>query len=727
MAAIGAIASMLKSGDHVIVSDNVYGGTFRLFDKVLSALPVDVHATSTPPISTRSSARSRPTTRMLFVETPSNPVMRLTDLRAAADLAHRHGARLVVDNTFASPVHPAADRARRRPRHPQHDEVPERPQRQRRRRRHRRRATTTSSGCGSCRTPRARSSARSTRGWCCAAPRRCRCAWQQHSANGLALAEFLAGAPEGAARPLPGAAVAPAARARRAPDARVRRDAGVRRSARSRRARRLLNGVRLMALAESLGGVETLISHPATMTHASVPAERARSTRHHRRPGPHLGRRRGHRGPQGRSRPGARRGSDAVARSEHPCPNSSISSSTSTAICSRSSPTYGALDLRDPVRRSSSRRPASSSRRSCPATRCSSPPAPLRRPVRSTSASPRCCCSLAAIAGDAVNYAVGRAVGRARHHTGADRPALAAAGSIPRTSRARTSSSSGTAARRSCSGGSCRSSGRSCRSSPARPRCPTPAFAFYNMTGAHCLGRPLPRRRLPVRQRADRQGELLAGGARHRRRLGAADGHRVPALPGAPVEDLTQSRYAGLPAATGTTRNSGSCTEWSSWMRFWSAPTCTCVVLMTSGYSVARSTAPAQRYVEWTWAETVTHAASRSSTSAAAMRFPASTESTVVRIMHYVSHGHSGSQNVRLKSDATYRFSTSSFALSTCLFALGTVFVCTAPALCCTCVHPTTCPPTPRETSRAAVAAAGRAARARFCASCSPPSQSCSS
>ena len=97
---------------------------------------------------------------------------------------------------------------------------------------------------------------------------------EQHNANGLALAEFLAGASEGDAR-----ALSRAARRTRSTSWRGGRCAASAAcsrssSARSRRRARVLNGVRLMALAESLGGVETLISHPATMTHASVPAER---------------------------------------------------------------------------------------------------------------------------------------------------------------------------------------------------------------------------------------------------------------------------------------------------------------------------------------------------------------------------------------------------------------------------------------------------------------------
>src|SRR5947209_2625509 len=102
MAAIGAIATMLRSGDHVIVSDNTYGGTFRLFDKVLTRYQLSFSYLDTSKLDEVEGAMT-PATRMLFVETPTNPVMRLTDLRAAADLAHHHDIRLVVDNTFASP------------------------------------------------------------------------------------------------------------------------------------------------------------------------------------------------------------------------------------------------------------------------------------------------------------------------------------------------------------------------------------------------------------------------------------------------------------------------------------------------------------------------------------------------------------------------------------------------------------------------------------------------
>ena len=96
----------------------------------------------------------------------------------------------------------------------------------------------------------------------------------QHNANGLALAEFLAAHPKVTRVFYPGLPRPPAARARDAADATASAACSRSTSDRSRRRGALLNRVRLMALAESLGGVETLVSHPATMTHASVPAER---------------------------------------------------------------------------------------------------------------------------------------------------------------------------------------------------------------------------------------------------------------------------------------------------------------------------------------------------------------------------------------------------------------------------------------------------------------------
>src|SRR6476661_10479183 len=103
MAAIDAITTLLEAGDHVVVTDNTYGGTFRLFDKVLRKYKLEFSYvdTSQPELIEQA---LRPSTKMVFVETPTNPVLRLTDIAATAAITRRHGARLVVDNTFASPA-----------------------------------------------------------------------------------------------------------------------------------------------------------------------------------------------------------------------------------------------------------------------------------------------------------------------------------------------------------------------------------------------------------------------------------------------------------------------------------------------------------------------------------------------------------------------------------------------------------------------------------------------
>ena len=79
MAAIDAITTLLESGDHVVVTDNTYGGTFRLFDKVLTRYGLTFSYVDTSQLDLIEAAM-QPQTRMLFLETPTNPVMRLTDL-----------------------------------------------------------------------------------------------------------------------------------------------------------------------------------------------------------------------------------------------------------------------------------------------------------------------------------------------------------------------------------------------------------------------------------------------------------------------------------------------------------------------------------------------------------------------------------------------------------------------------------------------------------------------
>ena len=269
MAAIHAVTTLLKAGDHVIISDNVYGGTFRLFDKVLSRYQLTASYVDTGDLNLVERAFTA-STRMLLVETPSNPVMRLTDLREAAALARRRDVRLVVDNTFASPfiqrpIELGADLVLHS-------------------------------------TTKYLNGHSDSVGGIVVAQRDEDVQWLKfvqnaagailgpfdswlvlrgtktlplrmagHNRNGLALAEFLAADRRVKHVYYPGLPSHPqydlARRQMHGFGGMLAFELGSLESA-----RRLLNGVRLMSLAESLGGVETLISHPATMTHASVPA-----------------------------------------------------------------------------------------------------------------------------------------------------------------------------------------------------------------------------------------------------------------------------------------------------------------------------------------------------------------------------------------------------------------------------------------------------------------------
>ncbi|MCC7126034.1 MAG: aminotransferase class V-fold PLP-dependent enzyme, partial [Acidobacteria bacterium] len=102
LAAIDAVLTRLESGDHVVVSDNTYGGTFRLFERVRRKFGLDFTYVDTSNLDTIEPAITKKT-KYLFVETPTNPMLSITDLAAVSDIAHRHDVRVVVDNTFASP------------------------------------------------------------------------------------------------------------------------------------------------------------------------------------------------------------------------------------------------------------------------------------------------------------------------------------------------------------------------------------------------------------------------------------------------------------------------------------------------------------------------------------------------------------------------------------------------------------------------------------------------
>ncbi|HEX4565149.1 MAG TPA: cystathionine gamma-synthase [Vicinamibacterales bacterium] len=274
MAAIDAISTLLVAGDHVVVTDNTYGGTFRLFDKVLTRYGLEFSYVDTSCVEKIERAM-RPNTRMLFVETPTNPVMRLTDIKAAAEVAHNHGARLVVDNTFASP-------AVQRPILFGADIVTH--------------STTKylnghsdsvggvviamrdddiewlkfiQNSAGAILSPL--DSWLVLRGTKTLTVR-----MAQHNANGQALAAFLSTHPKVSEVLYPGLPSHPqhelAKRQMNGFGGMLSFDVGTFAAARD-----VCNRVRLMSLAESLGGVETLICHPASMTHASVPPERRKA------------------------------------------------------------------------------------------------------------------------------------------------------------------------------------------------------------------------------------------------------------------------------------------------------------------------------------------------------------------------------------------------------------------------------------------------------------------
>jgi cystathionine beta-lyase/cystathionine gamma-synthase len=102
VAAIEAITKLRSAGDHIICGANVYGGTDRLFRQVLGRLGLEFTFVDTRDLSCIE-AELRDSTRMILVETPTNPLMHITDIAAAAEIAHQAGAWLVVDNTFATP------------------------------------------------------------------------------------------------------------------------------------------------------------------------------------------------------------------------------------------------------------------------------------------------------------------------------------------------------------------------------------------------------------------------------------------------------------------------------------------------------------------------------------------------------------------------------------------------------------------------------------------------
>jgi cystathionine gamma-lyase len=270
MGCLDSIMKLFKAGDHIVCAENVYGGTFRLFDRILRHMGLSfTYVDTSDPQRVEEAMTSA--TRALLVETPTNPLMRLTDLRAMAEIAGRHDALLVVDNTFATPIY-------QRPLelgahivwhsttkyingHSDmigglavvlEDELADRLQ-------------FILNAAGAVPGPfDAWLALRGTK----TLPLR----MKQHDLNGRAIAEYLAGrlGPERVI--YPGLPHHPhhelAKRQMSAFGGMMTLDLGSQDNA-----RRFLERVRVFSLAESLGGVESLTNHPFTMTHGSVPAE----------------------------------------------------------------------------------------------------------------------------------------------------------------------------------------------------------------------------------------------------------------------------------------------------------------------------------------------------------------------------------------------------------------------------------------------------------------------
>ncbi len=102
MAAEQTVLSLLSAGDHIVSCDDLYGGSYRMFERIMSRYNVETSYVPAGNIAEYESA-IRPNTKMVWLETPTNPLLRLVDIAAVAEIAHRHNLLVVVDNTFASP------------------------------------------------------------------------------------------------------------------------------------------------------------------------------------------------------------------------------------------------------------------------------------------------------------------------------------------------------------------------------------------------------------------------------------------------------------------------------------------------------------------------------------------------------------------------------------------------------------------------------------------------
>jgi len=268
MSAIDAVFRLLKSGDHVVAGENMYGGSYRLFSRVLERFGLEFTYVDTSCVDAVRAAL-RDNTRIVFLETPTNPMMTITDLAACAEAAHARGALVVVDNTFCSPwlqrpielgadivVHSTTKFLNGHSDSvggvvvSNSDELAQQ-------------IGFLQNAVGAILSPF--DSWLVLRGVKTLAVR-----MKQHEQNGVAMAGYLANHPKVKKVYYPGLPDHPqhalAKRQMNGFGSMISFELGS-----FENAKKFLDRVRLCSLAESLGGVETLISHPVSMTHGSVP------------------------------------------------------------------------------------------------------------------------------------------------------------------------------------------------------------------------------------------------------------------------------------------------------------------------------------------------------------------------------------------------------------------------------------------------------------------------
>ncbi len=267
-AAVDAILHLLKPGDHIVFSRNVYGGTYRIARMVWESYGLQTDFVDSTDLGAVEKA-IRPQTRMLFLETPTNPTMEITDLAGSAEIAREHALLSVVDNTFATPClqqplrfgHTMVVHSLTKYLNGHSDMLGGL-------------VVTNDAGVAE----RLRFIQKAVGGilspfdaWLCLrGTKTLAVRMRQHCANAMAVAEWLTKHPHVQRVYYPGLATHPqhplAKKQMCGFGGMISFELGSLEAAAT-----FLKGIRLCALAESLGGVETIITHPASMTHAAIP------------------------------------------------------------------------------------------------------------------------------------------------------------------------------------------------------------------------------------------------------------------------------------------------------------------------------------------------------------------------------------------------------------------------------------------------------------------------